>query len=635
MTNRRRFLKASGFVLGAGALGLGSGIWAVQPRRQSLPLPDGNDGRPEHPSARRRVVVVGGGLAGLTAATELAARRFDVTLVERAPQLGGKLTAWPVRALGEEFPVEHGFHGFFAQYYNLRALLDAAGVGADLRPSPGYPVLFADRPAETFGRTTRLFPFNMLSVVRQSHALHLADFRHDGDGLTELMRWDGERTFARFDGVDFARFALDGRINRPMVETVLEPFGKTTLNRVERLSAAEAIRFFHFYFMGNPEGLGFSYLVRDSVTAVVAPLRRRLEALGGRVVVGKGARRLVLDGGRVARVVVDARPAPEPRLTLALAEVPSSWRALPQPDGSSLFVRRRGDGVQALDGRCTHMGCPVALDDGGGFRCPCHGGRFDGDGRPIAGPPRAPLAALATTRDDDRVLIGDAPLGGGGGGGGGGGEALACDYCVVACEVRGVQALMAASDPGLAAHVSGLGEADPYVVWRLWLDKPTASDRLPFYTTARFRFTDSLAIYSAFQEPFVSWARRTGGSVVEVHAYAIAPTAMVPPPEIRAAMWRELLSLLPELAGARILHDEFQQQSNFTRFAPGDHARRPGTVTPVANLMLAGDHVNLPAPASLMEAAAMSGRLAANAVFDREGLKQVPIPTVALKGPLT
>jgi isorenieratene synthase len=627
--NRRRFLKASGYVLGAGALGVGGGLVAIQPRRQVLPLPDGNDERPEHATRPKRVVVVGGGLAGLTAATELAARRFDVTLVERAAQLGGKLTAWTVRALGEEFPVEHGFHGFFAQYYNLRELLDAAGVHADLRPSPGYPVLFADRPAETFGRTTRLFPFNMLSVVRQSHALKLGDFRRDGHGLYDLMKFDGERTFDRFDGVDFARFATDGRINRPMVETVLEPFGKTTLNRIDRLSAAEAIRFFHFYFMGNPEGLGFSYLARDSVTAVVEPLRKRLESLGGRVVLGKGARRLLLDGGRVARVVVDARPAPEPRLTLALAEVPASWRGLPQPDGSSLFVRRRGEVVDVLDGRCTHMGCPVALDDAGGFRCPCHGGRFDGDGRPVAGPPRAPLATLAARRDGDRVVVGDAPATPADGG-----EPLPCDYCVVACEVRGVQALMAASDGALARHVAGLGEADPYVVWRLWLDKPTAPDRLPFYTTSRFRFTDSLALYSAFQEPFVSWARRTGGSVVEVHAYAIAPEAMLPPAELRAAMWRELVSLLPELAGARLLHDEFQQQSNFTRWAPGDHARRPGTTTPVANLLLAGDHVRLPAPASLMEAAAMSGRLAANAILGAEGLRQIAIPTVALKGPL-
>ena len=109
---------------------------------------------------------------------------------------------------------------------------------------------------------------------------------------------------------------------------------------------------------------------------------------------------------------------------------------------------------------------------------------------------------------------------------------------------------------------------------------------------------------------------------------------MLPAAELRAAMWRELSSLLPELAGARILHDEFQQQSNFTRLAPGDHARRPGTATPLPNLMLAGDWVRLPAPASLMEAAAMSGKLAANAVLEREGLRQEVVPTVALKGPL-
>jgi isorenieratene synthase len=168
----------------------------------------------------------------------------------------------------------------------------------------------------------------------------------------------------------------------------------------------------------------------------------------------------------------------------------------------------------------------------------------------------------------------------------------------------------------------------------LWLDRPTARERLPFYTTSRFRFTDSLAIYSAFQEPFVSWARRTGGSVVEVHAYAIAPEAMAPAAAIRAVMWQELLALLPELAGARVLHDEFQQQSNFSRFAPGDHARRPSTTTPVGNLMLAGDHIKLGPPAALMEAAAMSGRLAANAILEQEGLRQIPIPTVALKGPL-
>jgi isorenieratene synthase len=172
------------------------------------------------------------------------------------------------------------------------------------------------------------------------------------------------------------------------------------------------------------------------------------------------------------------------------------------------------------------------------------------------------------------------------------------------------------------------------VVWRLWLDKPVRPDRLPFYTTSRFDYTDSLAIYSRFQEPFVSWARRSGGSVVEIHAYAIAPDKQRPASQIRGQMLRELHAMLPELEGARVMHDVFQQQSNFSRWAPGDHALRPRTSTAVENLVLAGDWVRLDVPAALMEAAAMSGRLAANAVLAQEGLRQVPIPTVPLKGPL-
>jgi isorenieratene synthase len=628
-----------GSAIGAG--GLAAALTWVQPRRHRIPPASADDAnRPFALAQPRSVVVVGGGLSGLVAAIELQRRNFRVTLVERAGDLGGKLGGWTVKALGEEFPVEHGFHGFFSQYYNLTELLSEVGATSDLVDSPGYPVAFGDRPLERFGLTTKLFPFNMLSVVRQSRSLRFDDFRHDGPALYDLMKYDGERTFDRFDGIDFARFAHEGRINRPMVETVLEPFGKTTLNRIERLSAAEAIRFFHFYFMGNPEGLAFRFTRRDSMSAVIRPLRAKLEALGGVVRTGVGARRLVhaqqmpsQPHKNVSHVIVDADATPPPLVQVSRSALPASgFHALPQPDGSAIYVARRGSEVIALDGRCTHMGCPIAADSAtGGFRCPCHGGTFDAEGRPTGGPPKRPLSRLPVVADGDRLAIG-------GGAPTAGEESLTCDYCVVACEVRGVKALLDRSDfldePDLKQRVRALGEADPYVVYRLWLDKPVAPDRSPFYTCSRFRFSDSLAIYSAFQEPYMSWARRTRGSVVEVHAYAIAPEQMAPSSTIRSVMFAEMVQMLPELAGAKVLHEEYQQQDNFTRWAPGDHALRPTTETPIDNLVLAGDHVRLPVPAALMEGATISGRMAANAILRRAGLREIPISTVALKGPL-
>jgi cytochrome b6-f complex iron-sulfur subunit len=55
-----------------------------------------------------------------------------------------------------------------------------------------------------------------------------------------------------------------------------------------------------------------------------------------------------------------------------------------------LFVIHEAGGYYALSGRCSHLGCRVLpLPDG--FSCPCHGGRFDLRGRPVAGPPPRPL----------------------------------------------------------------------------------------------------------------------------------------------------------------------------------------------------------------------------------------------------
>jgi uncharacterized protein with NAD-binding domain and iron-sulfur cluster len=65
-----------------------------------------------------RVAVLGGGVAGLTAADELSQRNFKVDLFERRDQLGGKARSFPsvpIEDLGQ-FPAEHGFR-FIPGFY--------------------------------------------------------------------------------------------------------------------------------------------------------------------------------------------------------------------------------------------------------------------------------------------------------------------------------------------------------------------------------------------------------------------------------------------------------------------------------------------------------------------------------------
>jgi hypothetical protein len=50
--------------------------------------------------------------------------------------------------------------------------------------------------------------------------------------------------------------------------------------------------------------------------------------------------------------------------------------------------------------RCTHQGCVLREDEPtGSWACPCHGSRFEPDGRVVQGPARTALAR--TSRDPD------------------------------------------------------------------------------------------------------------------------------------------------------------------------------------------------------------------------------------------
>src|SRR5262249_1720133 len=84
----------------------------------AMPLP--SDELMTTPSA----IVVGGGLAGMVVARELALRRWRVTLLEASHRLGGKTGA----DMKNGRRVEHGYHIFPKWYPNVRAIVERIGV---------------------------------------------------------------------------------------------------------------------------------------------------------------------------------------------------------------------------------------------------------------------------------------------------------------------------------------------------------------------------------------------------------------------------------------------------------------------------------------------------------------------------
>ncbi len=65
------------------------------------------------------------------------------------------------------------------------------------------------------------------------------------------------------------------------------------------------------------------------------------------------------------------------------------------------------NGLYAITAICTHLGCIVALSDNG-FDCPCHGSKYNRDGKIIAGPAPRNLPWLEISESEDGTLVVDA-----------------------------------------------------------------------------------------------------------------------------------------------------------------------------------------------------------------------------------
>lgn len=75
-----------------------------------------------------------------------------------------------------------------------------------------------------------------------------------------------------------------------------------------------------------------------------------------------------------------------------------------------LWIYSDADGLFAISAVCTHLGCIVQSQGAEGFFCPCHGSRFDSQGRATAGPAPGPLPYLKLSVSADGQLVVDKQL---------------------------------------------------------------------------------------------------------------------------------------------------------------------------------------------------------------------------------
>ncbi|MBE7370467.1 FAD-dependent oxidoreductase [Dermacoccus barathri] len=505
--------------------------------------PDGRGG----PAASRvpdaaapHVVVVGGGIAGISAAVGLAERGVRVTLIEAESSLGGRVRSWPVDvptpgadasgAPDDRATMSRGFHAFFRQYYNLRALLRRVDPSLEcLRPVADYPLRHADGTQDSFTQIATRPPLNFLSFVARSPSFGLRDLtRVDAHRALDLLDVDFPATYSRYDGVSAAD-ALDAlRFPERMRSLALEVFARSFFADPRDFSAGELVAMFHMYFLGSGEGLLFDVSRDDFDTTMWRPLRSYLEGLGAHAVTG--------------------------------CRVESIER-----DGEGFRISAGAAAAGADDASRGRIDFAIDRDD-------AHGSL------------RADAVVIATSRDVLQRLVDGTDLG----------------------------------DEAWRASVLTGEMAPRFIVQRLWFDRPVAAGSAPFVGTAAYGHLDNVSLVHDLEDGAAQWAKRCGGSVVELHAYAVPND--VTDDEVLADLRHQLDRLHPELTGCEPVHEEVLVEADCPLAGTDEWAARPGVVTPQPKLVLAGDGVRCELPVALMERAATTGFQAANALLRHWGL---------------
>ena len=239
------------------------------------------------------VVVIGGGFAGLSAATALAERGVRVLVLEARPTLGGRATAFTDPATGER--VDNGQHVLVGGYHETFRFLRRVNTAADVYVQPDLHIDVIDRA----GRASSLRcpslppPLHLLAGVIKWTGIDWSDRA----ALVHMRRMD--------DGPaseTVRQWLVRHRQTPRLIELLWEPLAVAALNQqIDEASGSAFAGVLRRMFTKNRRDCALGLPLKALDELYTFPSRTYIERAGGAVRVNAPAR-VTCAGGATVRV---------------------------------------------------------------------------------------------------------------------------------------------------------------------------------------------------------------------------------------------------------------------------------------------------------------------------------------------
>ena len=251
---------------------------------------------------RRRIAIVGGGLAGIAAALQLVEADCQPIIIESRKILGGRATSFVDPRSGEV--IDNCQHVLMGCCTNLIDLYDRLGA---LDKIQWYRELsWTDKTGQIDHVKSSILPapLHLAGSFARMKIFSKVERRQIRRAMWRMIRLGTKGRFSWADRT-FSEFLVDTK----QAESTIAKFWNTVIISacnldVSRVSAAHAIQVFQEGFLANR----WSYTMGLATVPLVElyePVGAVLQEAGGEIKLGCSARAIAFDGRRISGVVTD------------------------------------------------------------------------------------------------------------------------------------------------------------------------------------------------------------------------------------------------------------------------------------------------------------------------------------------